>query len=364
MSASIAPPGIAAETRRPELLLVGNFLSASGGSRGVSEELAGRLRTAGWTVRTASHRRAKVARIAEMLLAVADREHAGETVHVDIFSGNAFVWGAMSVALARLMRRRLVLTLRGGSLPEFAQRWPTAVRCVLRGGEIVTVPSDFLRRRMKPYRSDLRLLPNPIDVRAYPFRVRETPEPRLVWLRAFDETYNPSLAPRVLAELVPDFPNASLTMIGPDKGDGSLARAQACARDLGVESRIRFMGGVAKGAVGEHLSLGDIFLNTTNVDNAPVSVLEALACGLGVVSTDVGGVPDLLADSEDGLLVPPNDAHAMAAAVRRLLTQPGLAARFSRNGRRKSEAFDWALILPRWEAVLSRATGEEPDRKC
>jgi glycosyltransferase involved in cell wall biosynthesis len=210
---------------------------------------------------------------------------------------------------------------------------------------------------MQPYRSDLRLLPNPLEVRAYPFRVREKPEPRLVWLRAFQETYNPTLAPRVLADLSSDYPHASLTMIGPDKGDGSLARTRECARRLNVESRVTFVGGVPKTSVGEHICRGDVFLNTTNVDNAPVSVLEALACGLSVVSTNVGGMPDLVADGQEALLVPPDDPAAMAAAIRRVLGEPGLAARLSRNGRRKAEAMDWSVVLPQWETLLSAASG-------
>ena len=92
-----------------------------------------------------------------------------------------------------------VLTLHGGSLPEFAARWPGVVRRVLAAASAVTVPSEYLRREMRPYRSDLRLMPNPLDLAAYPYRRRERPEPRLVWLRAFHDTYNPSLAPRVLA---------------------------------------------------------------------------------------------------------------------------------------------------------------------
>jgi L-malate glycosyltransferase len=312
-------------------------------------------------VRTASSRRPKLARLFSMLHAVWRGRRDDDVVHVEIFSGGAFIWGAASVALARFLRKPVVLTLHGGSLPEFGVRWPGTIRRLLGSARMVTVPSEFLRRRMEVYRSDLRLVPNPLDVKAYPFRIRQKPEPRLVWMRAFDETYNPSLAPRVLAELTANFPGASLTMIGPDKGDGSLARTKECARRLGVEDRIRFVGGVPKSSVGEHISQGDVFLNTTNVDNAPVSVLEALACGLGLVSTNVGGMPDLVADGEDGLLVPPDDAAAMAAAVRRLLGEPGLAARLSRNGRRKAEAMDWSTILPRWKSLLSEvARGGRP----
>jgi L-malate glycosyltransferase len=345
------------ESRRPALLLVGNFLSSEGGSRHVCEELADRLRIAGWNVRTASHKRAKVSRLLDMVNAVWRGRRLDDVVHVDVFSGEGFLWAAAVVFLLRTTRKPYVLTLRGGSLPKFAARWPGPVRSVLGAASAITVPSEFLRREMGPYGSNLLLMPNPLDLAAYPYRRRERAEPRLVWLRAFHEIYNPSLAPRVLAAVARDFPEATLTMIGPDRGDGSLAKARAVASELGVLDRVHFPGQIPKAAVGERLSRADIFLNTTNVDNAPVSVLEALACGLCVVSTNVGGMRDLVRDGEDGVLVPPNDPEAMAAAVRRVLEEPGLAGKLSAQGRARAEGMDWSFVLPRWEVLFAAASG-------
>jgi glycosyltransferase involved in cell wall biosynthesis len=77
-----------------------------------------------------------------------------------------------------------------------------------------------------------------------------------------------------------------------------------------------------------------------------------MACGLCVVSTNVGGIPYLLEHEQDTLLVPSDDPAAMATAVRRLLTEPDLAERLSRNARQKAEQFDWSIVLPQWEALL------------
>jgi glycosyltransferase involved in cell wall biosynthesis len=82
---------------------------------------------------------------------------------------------------------------------------------------------------------------------------------------------------------------------------------------------------------------------------------------LCVVSTNVGGIPYLLADGDDALLVPPDDPEAMAGAVERILTEPGLAARLSQDGRRKVEQFDWDIILRQWEELLTAvAAGVRP----
>lgn len=274
---------------------------------------------------------------------------------VDVYSGPAFFWAFAVTSLLRLLRKPYILTLHGGRLPDFSRRWPRSMRYVLARAKAVTVPSGYLLREMTAYRADMVMIPNPLDVAAYPFSIRSRPRPRLVWLRAFHETYNPSLAVTVLALLAPDLPEVMLTMVGPDRGDGSLQRAMAAAARLGVAHRLRVIDGVPKEKVGEVLSDADVFVNTTNVDNTPVSVMEAMACGLCVVSTNVGGIPDLLDDGRDGILVPPADARALADGILRILRDPALATRLSGNGRRKAELFDWAVLLPTWERVLQAA---------
>jgi glycosyltransferase involved in cell wall biosynthesis len=117
---------------------------------------------------------------------------------------------------------------------------------------------------------------------------------------------------------------------------------------------------VPKTQVPTVLNSGDIFLNTANVDNTPVSVIEAMACGLCVVSTNIGGLPHLLADEQDSLLVQPDDQAVMATAVSRILRETGLAQRLSRNARAKAEQFDWSNILPQWETLLMETAAAGP----
>ena len=337
------------------ILLIGNFLSATRGVSGVSEGLAQQLKAAGWTVHTASDKPGRMARMADMLATTWRMRAHFQIAHVEVYSGHAFIWAELVCGLLARLGKPYVLTLHGGNLPNFARRWPQRVRRLLSGAAAVTAPSPYLCERMKPYRDDLQLLPNPLDFTAYPCAVRNVLRPRLIWLRAFHAIYNPVLAVRVLAALAPEFPDVQLTMIGPDKGDGSRADTQRAAAALGVAERLTLTGAIAKADVPAALAAHDIFLNTTNVDNTPVSVLEALACGLCVVSTAVDGIPYLLEHASDALLVPPADAAAMTAAVRRLLTQPELAETLARQGRRKAAQFDWPLILPQWEALLAAA---------
>ncbi len=336
----------------PGVLLVGNFLSGSGKNAQMCEQMAAALEVRGWPVVTTSTQTNRVARVADMVATTWRRRHDYSVAHVDVFSGPSFIWAEAVSRVLRGLGKPYVLTLRGGALPEFARDSPGRVRSVLGGAAVVTTPSRFLAEHMAPYRPELTLIPNPIDVERYPDRKRTNVQPSLVWLRAFHHIYNPTLGPRLVALLRPDFPDVTLTMIGPDKGDGSLQEVQAVSRELQVADRLTIQGRIEKTLVPEWLAPHDIFVNTTNVDNTPVSVLEAMACGLCVVSTDVGGIPYFLDHGVDSLLVPPDDAAAMAGAVGRILTEDGLAARLSRNARAKAEACDWSLVLPRWERLF------------
>lgn len=316
------------------------------------EDLADRLRDAGNPTVCVSHYRSGWLRGLHLASTALRRRQDYDLAVVDLYSGRAFRWGEVAAGLLRALGCPFVFVLRGGGLPGFGERHPSRVRRCLRKADAVAAPSAFLLEGMRPYRDDLRMLPNPLDIPKYEFRLRAPPRPKLIWLRAFQKHYNPTMALQVLARLSPEFPGLHLSMVGPDKGDGTRQQAERTAAALGVAGRLTLPGGVAKQEVPGWLNRGDIFLNTTNVDNTPVSVLEAMACGLCVVSTNVGGIPHLVEHEKEALLVPRDDPAAMADAVRRLLTERELAARLSQNGRSKVEQFDWSVVMPQWEALL------------
>lgn len=345
------PPPRSPEPR--SVLLVGYMPPPAVGARAQSEELGERLAEAGWRVSTVSHRTGRLARVLDIVVSTWRWREQYAVAEVDVFSGAAFRWAEAACRVLRAARRPYVLALHGGNLPPFARTRGDRVRRLLGGAAAVTAPSRYLFEEMRTYRPDLVHLPNGLALGSFPFVARASVAPRLVWVRAFHDVYNPSLAVRVLARVASERPDARLAMLGRDK-DGSLGRVRALARELGVADRLELPGPVPHGDVPRWLADADVFLNTTNVDNTPVSVLEAQAAGLAVVSTNVGGLPYLLEDGVDALLVAPDDAAAMARAVLRVVSEPGLAASLAARGREKAERFDWARVLPEWDALLTR----------
>lgn len=334
------------------VLFIGNHLSKLGANVGLGELLAEKLREKNWNVLLTSNKENKIIRLLDMLLTIFQNRQNFALAKIDVFSGLAFIWAYLSSRLLIFLQKPYILALHGGNLPEFSSKYPRIVMNLLSGAEAVTAPSKFLIQMMKVYYPSIRLIPNAIDYEKYQKNTAENTIPTLLWLRAFHKIYNPELCPRLLAELNRRDLLVKLIMIGPDKGDGSMQNTIALAKTLGVNDQIKIIPGIPKDQVPQALSQGDLFLNSTNFDNTPVSVIEAMACGLPIVTTDVGGIPWLVEDSIDGLLVPPEDPLAMADAVYQILTQPDLASRLSANGRKKAESFDWSNILPQWEQLF------------
>lgn len=311
------------------------------------------FKNAGYPVLSASAFLNRYMRLADILRVLLREHRRIDILILDTYSGPSFVVADIVSQLSRYFNLPLIMYLHGGSIPEFMESFPRWSKRVLKRADILLAPSKFLARAVEPYGFKARIIPNVIDLSAYPYRRRHNLRPRLFWMRSFHPVYNPEMALRVLARLKLKFPGASLVMAGQDKG--LLAGMKRLAKELDVEECVQFPGFLDMAGKIRKGERADIFINTNRVDNMPVAVLEACAMGLPVVSTNVGGVPDLLTDSETGLLIPSEDAEAMAQAIERLIAEPVLAGRISVKARKLAEQSSWDQIRPQWEDLFSSA---------
>ena len=95
-----------------------------------------------------------------------------------------------------------------------------------------------------------------------------------------------------------------------------------------------------------------MFINTTNFDNMPVSVIEAMALGLPVISTNVGGIPYLIDNEKDGFLVNKNDAMAFVEAIKKVVNNVEFTQKITSNARNKAEDFNWSNVKNLWVSML------------
>ena len=272
-------------------------------------------------------------------------------IFIDTYSHYAFYYALFCSLFCQLMSIKYVPILRGGNLPLRLKKNPYLAKIIFSHSVVNISPSLFLQKEFKDSGFSSNYIPNIIDLKNYTFKLRENCSPKLLWVRSMHKSYNPQMAVEVLTELITIFPNASLFMVGPNK-DGSYNECMQLARKLGVEKNIHFTGVLKKSAWIDLSKECDIFINTTNYDNMPVSVVEAMALGLPVVSTDVGGLKFLHKDGEDALLVPRNDISAMVKKIKLLINDSTLASNLSINGRKKAEGFCWDKVRLDWLRLL------------
>ena len=272
-----------------------------------------------------------------------------DCIHVFSHSHLAFfLFTFPAVAAGRLLGRRIVVHYHGGAAEAFLARWYWLARWALSRADVVVVPSGFLGAVFERFGIATVEVPNILDLTRFPFRGREPLRPRVIVTRHLEPHYNVGCAVRAFAELHSRYPEASMVVAG----DGSDRPAvEALARRLGVGACVSFAGNVPNERIGQLYDEADIYLNTSRIDNQPVSILEAFACGLPVVSTAVGGIPHMVTHGEDALLAPDDDAAELARHMAALLSDNSLARRLAETGRARVARYSWPSVYGRHKAL-------------
>ncbi len=333
-----------------KIIYIDNFLSKHGYLPTIAEVLVKQLRTEGYEIICSSNVKNKALRLPDMLKTIwANRKNS--IALIATYSTDAFYFACVCASYCRLLNIKYIPCLHGGDLPGRIKKSRSLSKKIFGKAYINVAVSGYLQQAMQQNNWPATCIPNPINIELYNFKERAACKPRLLWVRSFHQLYNPKLAIHILAKLVPEYPDAVLLMIGPDK-DGSFAECIQLAKELKVESNILFKGFVTKEEWTALSVQYDLFINTTNFDNLPVSVIEAMALGMVVISTDVGGLPYLITNNQDGVLVPPLDADAFVSAVNNVLNNPAIANGLSLAARKSAMKYDWSNVRTLWNNLL------------
>jgi len=277
-----------------------------------------------------------------------------QVVHVLANSGWAWhLFAAPAVWMARARDRAVIINYRGGLADSFFRAAPRHVLATLRSAQVRVTPSSFLLRVFGQHGLDAEVIPNIVDLSRFgPAGRAPDHAPHLIVTRNLEAIYDIPTALRAFADIRRTWPAARLTVAGSGP---ELAKLQAMVRELALGEAVRFVGRIENAQIPALYAQADCMLNPSTADNMPISILEALASGVPVVSTNAGGIPDLVADNETALLVPVGDAAAMAHAALRVLGEPALAQRLRYNGLACAGHFAWPEVFDRWMSAYRRA---------
>lgn len=327
------------------ILFVGSFLSRQTGTKSIAEKLAEHWQeNGGPKTRLVSRYSNKYLRLSSILLGIFF--YRGKLVNVDVFSGNSLLIAKLAARISKLRGLKLVLTLRGGAIPDELNQRTAEYRSILRQADYIQTPSHFLAAAIENKLGiKANYLPNPINLERF------TPSPEtqgidLLWVRAFSEIYNPNLAIKTLAILKTDFPDLRLTMIGPDKG--ILPQAKELVKELDLEDSVDFIGPVANEKLVSYYQSHAVYLNTTSYESFGAAVVEAAATALPIVSTKVGELPYLWKHNENIMFSPEIEANSFASEVADLLNNPSKAKHIGKAGAKRVQEFEWKSINKSW----------------
>ena len=274
-----------------------------------------------------------------------------EVVHVFSASYWSFLLAPVPAILAaKALGKRVVLNYHSGEAEDHLARWGALVHPFLRQADEIVVPSEYLRSVFARHGYSARVIRNVVDPSHFRYRERKPLGPRLLSSRNLETHYQVDNTIRAFGLLRHRYPHATLTVAGYGSEEPRLRRiAQVVGGD------IRFVGRVEPAVMPTLYDEADIFLNSSVIDNQPLSILEAFAAGLPVVSTATGDLAAMVRHRETGLVVGAADPQAMAGAVTSLLDDPAFALLLAGRARAEAESYTWPHVRELWAETYGGA---------
>lgn len=272
-------------------------------------------------------------------------------LEVDVVNAHAPVPYLADVAVAAAGRRPTILTYHAGSMVKGVGG---PVDALLRGYERVVLPRVFARATrlvavspiaLTAARAEASIIPPGVDTRTFVPVLSDRRDPSILFAGRI-ETQSRWKGLHVLLEAVPAVAERVPGLTVDVVGDGDLlAEMQELASRLGIAERISWHGRLGHGDLARLMRRAGVTVlpSLTEAESFGMTLVEAMACRCPVVGSRVGGVPFVIRDRVDGLLVPPGDAAALARAIGEVLGDPVLAARLGAAGREAAvDRWDWS----------------------
>lgn len=269
-----------------------------------------------------------------------------DLVHILANSGWSWhLFAAPAVWVGWLLRKPVVINYRGGEAEAFFERSWRWVLPTINKSRAVIVPSAFLQRVFAKRMVPSSVVPNILDLARFQFDDKkpfEAEAPHLVVTRNLEKIYAVDTVLNAFAIVQKQYAGARLTVAGSGPEKSAL---KTLAETLNLQSSVVFTGRLDPEQIADLYRQADLLLNASTVDNSPNSLIEALASGVPVVSSNVGGIPDLVVDGESALLVPPQQPEQLADAVLQVLGDDALRNNLVQQGKQVALRFDKNKVL-------------------
>ncbi|MDO8967472.1 glycosyltransferase family 4 protein [Algoriphagus sp.] len=269
---------------------------------------------------------------------------------IDVYSTLAFYYAFYFSLLSFLFNKKYILYLHGGNLPHRFGRNPRMLKFMLLNSNNNIAPSNYLTSFFVGKGFEIQTIPNFINLENYDFLERKCLSPNILSLRGLNNPYNPLMTVKAIQKLKVRYPNIYLLILGNSNEE----YYEEILRFISSNNLIGNVEIKSKLHKKEWIDLSinfDIMVSNPTIDNTPISLIEGLALGMCVISTSVGGIPDLFPNSEV-VFVENDNYEELSERIDYLLRHPIESNKLSVLGRKKSEEFDWKRIRDQWKFIL------------
>lgn len=253
-----------------------------------------------------------------------------------------FAFTMPAVVIARLFNKSVYYLVKGGRIPEFLQRYGRLVLPFFQWSKKIIVPSGFLAKCFDKNNITAEILADIIDLSIFRGAIKDAPQGnRLLSARNLDDpVYGIDTIIKAIPYILEHHKDVKLTILG----DGSeRKRLTELVEGMSLNRVVEFAGQVSTDEVVGYMQKADLLVNASLVDNYPNAILEAMAMGLPVVTTLVGGIPYLVEDGKTAVGFAVGDSQDLGMKVAQVLGNKSLYHHLSKNAREKVAGLVWRL---------------------
>ena len=333
-----------------KILLVSNYVEGVGGISVQVKLLRDLLRGEGYVCDILSTK-GSIAKRINALFALLSKGRKYDVFHIHACSARGFLPAVLGISIGRLLRKRIILTFHGGGAESFFRKKQKFVKHYLNRTSANIVLSGFIGRVFDQYGIKYTIIPNVLEVDDTVYRIRPDIRPRFISVRSMTETYNIKCTLKAFGIVQEKYPDASLTLLG----NGPL---RSMLEQYSIECRLQnvsFVGQVPNTEIYHYLNEADVMVSSSRFDNMPVSILEGFKAGLLVIASNVGGVPYMIEDGQNGLLFDSDNDRQMAEKMIMAVEYPKRSLEMIENGRLSLKHYTWKEVskqlLPLYDNV-------------
>jgi len=289
-------------------------------------------------------------------------ELAGKVDVIHVFANSGWSWqlyAAPVLWIGWFRKTPVIINYRGGEARSYFNKSIRWIRPSMAKAKAVAVPSTYLKQVFSDFGIESQVIPNIISLERFIPKDKNLSgnirNPHLIITRNLEPIYGIATAIKAVSLLRQTIPDIRLSIAGSGPQKDEL---QQLVKKENLENSVIFTGKLTPEEMAVLYKNADIMLNPTTVDNMPNSLLEAMASGVPIITTDVGGIPYMVENNKTALFTEVNNPELMAAQIKRLLNDYPLYMELVENGLQEVQQYTWTNVKKLWLGLYASVKPE------